>query len=239
MSARRRRFLPAQHGAWAMLIVPFVTGLLASGFRWPDGPLFVAWLAGYPLSYFVLQAIKSRRPGRYRPQILAYGLVSAPLAIVAAIGCPALLAYAPIFAALFAVNAWYAARRDERALLNGVASVLQSCLMVFAVATVHGTPWPDVAGVFALCAGYFVGTILYVKTMIRERDNPAYRRWSVGYHTVALAVALAVGRWPAAALFACLLVRAAVLPGRRLSPRQVGIIEIVNSALLLVVAALG
>ena len=63
--AGHRLWIPRQHGAWAMLVVPFLAGLLASGFRWPDAPLFGAWLSGYPLSYFVLQAIRSRRPGRW------------------------------------------------------------------------------------------------------------------------------------------------------------------------------
>lgn len=231
-SARRRRFVPPQHGAWAMLAVPYLAGLLAAGFRWPDLPLLVAWLAGYVLSYYACQALKSRRPRRYRDQLAVYGAVAAPAAILVVAARPPVLWYAPAFAALFAVNAWYAWRRRERALLNDVASVVESCLMVLVVATVAGTPPADVLGAAALCAAYFLGTVLFVKTMIRERDDPAYRRWSAGYHLVALVLAAWLSPW-AGALFAWLLLRAVVLPGRRLSPKQVGLIEIANSVVLL------
>ena len=228
----RRRFVPPQHGAWAMLAVPYLAGLLTAGFRWPDLPLLVAWLTGYALSYFACQALKSGRPRRYREQLVVYGAVAVPAALLVVAARPAVLWYAPAFAPLFAVNAWYAWRRRERALLNDVASVVESCLMVLVVATVAGTPPTAVLGVTVLCAAYFLGTVLFVKTMIRERDDPAYRRWSAGYHVVALVLAGWLSPW-AGALFAWLLVRAVVLPGRRLSPKQVGLIEIANSVGLL------
>ena len=79
--------------------------------------------------------------------------------------------------------------------------------MVFVVATVAGQPPANVAGVFAAVATYFVGTVLYVKTMIRERDNVVYRWASVGYHALALGLmawlSLALG-----AVFTLLLLRA-------------------------------
>jgi len=76
--------------------------------------------------------------------------------------------------------------------------------------------------------------------MIRERGNAAYQRWSVGYHTLALAVvsttALALLGWLGvvwAAVFGWFLLRAQLLPGRRLAPKHVGLIEIGNCVLLL------
>lgn len=232
-----RRFLPPQHGAWAMLVVPYVAGLLVAGWSWVAVPLVAAWLAGYLLSYYLFQAIKTGRPSRWRDQIMLYGVVILPLVAVVVWARPAVLWYAPVYAALWLVNAWYARRRRERALLNDLASVVQSCLMVFVVATVAGTSPAAVAGVFAACAAYFVGTALFVKTMIRERGSVTYRRWSIGYHAAALVLAVLLG--PAiAVLFTWLLVRAWAFPGRRLAPMHVGLIEIGNSLLLLVAIAL-
>jgi hypothetical protein len=119
-----------------MLIVPYLAGLLVAGWTWVAAPLGIAWLAGYLLSYYAFQAIKTGRPGRWRAQLLVYFAVAAPLVGVVVWARPAVLWYAPVFAALWAVNAWYARRRLERALLNDLASVVQSCLMVFVV-----TPW--------------------------------------------------------------------------------------------------
>jgi hypothetical protein len=236
-----RRFLPPQHGAWAMLAVPYVAGVLVAGWSWPAAPLAGAWLTGYLLSYYVFQAAKSRRPGRYRAQITLYAVLAVPLTAVVVAARPAVLWYAPAFAVLLAFNAWYAWRRRERALLNDLASVVQSCLIVFVVATLARTAPADVAWVFAACLAYFTGTALFVKTMIRERDSVAYRRWSVAYHAAVLAAALVLVPWlgPALAVLAAwLLVRAWLLPGRPLAPKHVGLIEIANSVLLLLAISL-
>jgi hydrogenase-4 membrane subunit HyfE len=233
----RRRWLPPQHGAWAMLAVPYLAGLLAAGYQWPDLALAVAWLTGYLLSYFVFQTIKTRRPARHRNQILLYAAIATAMTAVVVAARPAILWYAPAYAALFAVNTWYAARRRERALLNDLASVLQSCLIVLVVTTIAGQLPAAGLNVFVLCLAYFTGTVFYVKTMIRERGNRAYRRWSIGYHAVAVPVAAWVSPW-SAALFGWLLLRAVLLPGRGWSPKRTGLVEIVNCLLLLGCAAL-
>jgi hypothetical protein len=228
-----------------MLTVPYLAGLLVAGWIWVAAPLGVAWLSGYLLSYYVFQAIKTGRPGRWRAQLALYTTVTLPLLGVVLWARPAVLWYAPAFVLLWTVNAWYAWRRRERALLNDLASVLQSCLMVLVVATVAGAPLAEVTGAFVVCAAYFTGTAFYVKTMIRERDNLAYRRLSIGYHAVALIVvgwiALAQagqGGLALVGLFGWLLVRARVLPARGLVPKQVGLIEIGNCVLLLGAIAL-
>jgi len=238
MAGRRlRRFVPPQHGAWAMLAVPYLAGLLTAGFHWPAVPLLGAWIAGYLLSYFVFQALKSRRPRRYRDQLLGYGLIAAPLLLVVVVAAPRVLWYAPAYAVLFAINAWYAWRRRERDLANDLASIAESCLMVFVVATIADTPPSAVLVPFLLCAAYFAGTVPYVKTMIRERGNVAYYRWSIGYHVVALAVAAYLSPW-AGVLFAWFLARAVLFPRHGLTAKQIGVTEVVNSVLLLTCIAL-
>ncbi|BEL03076.1 YwiC-like family protein [Actinoplanes sichuanensis] len=232
---RRRQYVPPQHGAWAMLLLPYLAGLLIHGFAWPAVPLLGAWIAGYLLSYYVLQAIKTRRLSRFRPQITLYAPVTAALALPVVLARPALWWFAPAYAALLAVNAWFAWRRRERALVNDLASVVQSCLMVPVVAVVAGaTPhWPP----FAVVLLYFTGTVLFVKTMIRERGSVPYRRASIGYHLAALAAATVIGTF-AGLVFAGLLGRAWLLPGRPLTPKQVGFVEIGASVLVLAAAAL-
>ncbi|MBQ0895204.1 YwiC-like family protein [Micromonospora sp. U56] len=231
---RIRRFMPPQHGAWAMLLLPYVVGVALVGPRWPHLPLLGAWLAGYLLSYYAFQAIKTRRPRRFADQLLAYGLGTAPLAATVVLARPAVLWYAPIYAALLAVNVGYAWSRRERALLNDLASVAQSCLLLFIVAAIAEMSPARVVPAFVTLLLYLVGTVFYVKTMIRERGNARYNRLSVGFHLAALAVAA----WLDALLvpvFLLLLIRAGVLPARRLRPAQVGAIEIVCSLLVLVV----
>lgn len=92
---------------------------------------------------------------------------------------------------------------------------------------------PTFLAVFA----YFMGTVLYVKTMIRERGSIGYRRASVGYHPMVFV--LATWWHPLLGVFFGLaLARAWLLPGRALRPVHVGIVEIALSAALLVILAL-
>jgi hypothetical protein len=231
---RRHRWLPPQHGAWAMLLLPYLAAVWVTGPRWPHLPLLGAWLAGYLFSYYALLAVKTGRPGRVRPQLLVYGGASALLVAPVLLARPAVLGYAPLYALLVAVNVAHARRRRERALLNDLASVAQSVLMVFVVATVADAAPLSLAGVAAVVGAYLAGTVLYVKTMIRERGSAGYRWASLAYHLVALAVAVAAGGGPAVSVvFALLLLRAALLPQRRLSPVRVGMIEVVGALLVL------
>ncbi|MBB4961913.1 YwiC-like family protein [Micromonospora polyrhachis] len=239
-AARRRtvrQFVPPQHGAWAMLVVPWLVGVLAAGFRWAHLPLFGAWLSGYLLSYYALQAVKTRRPRRFRAQLLAYGPPTILFGGLVVALYPTLLWYAPAYAVLLAVNVGYAWRRRERAVVNDLASVLQSCLMVFVAATVAGVPVTRLGMAFLAVLAYFAGTVLYVKTMIRERGSTTYRVVSVLFHLLALGLSVWWG-WPLTVLFGLLLLRAWLLPQRRATPKQVGILEIVNSLLLIVALAL-
>ncbi|MEU5724574.1 YwiC-like family protein [Micromonospora sp. NPDC047738] len=229
---RRHRWLPPQHGAWAMLLLPYATAVCVAGLRWPHLPLLGAWLAGYLFSYYALLVVKTGRADRVRPQLLLYGAAAALLVTPVLLARPAVLGYAPLYALLAAVNIGYARQRRERALLNDLASVAQSVLMVFVVATVAGVPPAGLAGVAGAVAAYLVGTVLYVKTMIRERESVGYRWASGAYHLAAVVVAVAYWGPAVAGVFALLLLRAALLPGRRLAPVRVGLVELVGSLLV-------
>lgn len=233
-AARRwRRYLPPQHGAWAMLVVPYLVGVLWAGPSWPQLPLLVAWLGGYLLSYYLFLAVKTRRPSRVTAQVLVYSAVTVPAALLVVALRPELLAFAPVYAILLTINAWYAWRRSERALLNNLASVVQGCLMVPVAATAAGLAPTAVLAPFVLVLLYFAGTVLFVKSTIRGRGDPRYLGGSIAYHAVAGVAAVAIA-WPLAVPFGWFLLRAAWLPHRRLTPKQIGMIEIANCAVLVV-----
>ena len=85
---RRRRYLPPQHGAWAMLVVPYLVGVLCAGPSWLQLPLLVAWLGGYLLSYYVFLAVKTRRPSRVVAQVMVYSVVTVPAAVLVVVAQP-------------------------------------------------------------------------------------------------------------------------------------------------------
>ncbi len=220
-----------------MLIVPYLAGLLTAGFAWPDIPLLVAWVAGYLLSYFALLAIKTRRFDRYRTQLIVYGSATAVAGLIVVLARPALLAFAPAFAVVLLVNGRFAAQRDDRALVNGLVSAAAAMLILPVVAVVGGRDAWSVADTFVVLLLYFAGTVLFVKTCIRERGNAVLQRASVAFHVGALAVAGVVDPIYTV-VFAWFLVRAFVVPRRRLTAKQLGLIEIGSSLALLATVAI-
>lgn len=238
---RKRRgpgWVPNQHGAWGMLASPFLVGVAASSPRWVHLPLLALWFVGYFAFFAAGLWLKSGRRPRYLPPVRAYGLAAVPLGAVVLLLRPDLALWAPLFAPLLLAGLWFAARRQDRSLPSGLATTLAAGLMTMvAFDAGDGTDWARAWTLTAVLVAYFVGTLFYVKTMIRERDSVTYYRLSVGYHVVAAAV-LALVSWWLTLLFGLLALRAAVLPPRRLTPKQVGIGEIVANTAVVVVALL-
>ncbi|WP_353707342.1 YwiC-like family protein [Cellulosimicrobium sp. ES-005] len=253
MSRRPPGWVPNQHGAWPMLLLPFVVGTIRgiqdTGFRPVTVALGALWLVGY-LAYFAAGLwLKSRRRPRYRRPMLTYAATTAALGLVVLLLDPALALWAPVFLPFLALGLWASAQRTERSVAAGGAMTVAASLMTvvaYAACRSPGAPVLAVPGVVwfvaALLLAYLFGTVLYVKTMIRERGVRSYVVGSVAYHaavTVAAGVVAVVhdpSWWWATAFLAAATVRAATLPGRPLSPRAVGIGEIVATVLLLVVA---
>lgn len=262
MSRRLTRtgWLPNQHGAWAILVVPVAVGMVERsrtgglpGWAWP---LLACWLVGY-FAFFAaglwLKAPARRRHAFVRPMV-TYGAVSAVAGAVALAWQGGTLAWwAVVFAPLVAASAWLTAHRRERDLASGVLTVTASALMLPVMrfttpdaALARGLDWDGLVTV--LIWAYFVGTVLYVKTMIRERGHRSWWLASTGWHTACLvAGAMVALAHPASpwwlVTFAVALGRAAGVPwlatarGRRISPQQIGVAEIAI-VMLVVLSAL-
>jgi hypothetical protein len=213
-------------------------GVVAASPRWVHLPLVLLWFVGYFAFFAAGLWLKSGRRARYLPPLRAYGIATVPLGGTVLAMRPDLVVWAPVFAPLLLAGLWFAARRQDRSLPSGLATILAACLMtVVAFDAGDGTDWGRAWTLTAVLAAYFVGTLFYVKTMIRERDSRAYYRLSVGYH-VLVTVAMVWVSWWLVGLFALLAVRAAMLPGRALTPKQVGIGEILANVAVVVVALL-
>lgn len=233
--ARSRRgpgWVPNQHGAWAMLATPLLVGILAAGPRWVHLPLTLFWFTGYFAFFATGLWLKSRRRRRYLPPVRAYGLATLVLGAVTAALDPALSALAPLFVVPLGVGLAASAARHDRALVSGLTTSLGSCLMTLvAYAAGGGTDTTRAWLLTAVLFAYFGGTVVYVKTMIRERDSVAHYLLSVGWHAVAVVVLAPVGT-ALAAVFVVLTIRAAMAAAFALSPKAVGIAEAVATVVV-------
>ncbi|WP_017812307.1 YwiC-like family protein [Paenibacillus shenyangensis] len=220
------RYIPNQHGAWAMLILPFLLGLSISGGGWIHLPLFLCWLVMYLFSYPVLQWIKTGRKDRYLRPAALYGVLLVPLVAVVIAQQPQMLMYGALLLIFFAVPAYYAKRRNERALFNDIVAIVLFSSFIYPVVYMSGTPdWIAASKLFLLSVLYFTGTALYVKTMIREKKNRRYYYISCVYHLLLVVLAAGWNVWLCIP-FAVLLIRAVWLPKQKLRTMQVGIAEI-------------
>lgn len=244
-------------------------GVADLGFRWTSVPLFGCWFVGY-LAYFAATLwLKSRRKPRYVRPLLTYSAVAAACAVGVVVLDPPLALWAPPFLPLLGLGLWAAAHRSERSVLAGGAMVAAACLMTLVAydacrppgtapgvvlglgglfpgaagaQDVAGAGDADVVLAAAVLLAYFFGTVLYVKTMIRERGRHAYVVASVGHHAVVtvacawLALGVDARWWWAAGVFALLTARAWALPGHAVTPRAIGIGEIVATLAVTAVA---
>ena len=219
-----------------MLASPLLLGVVAGGVAWVQLPLAAFWFAGYFAFFATSLWLKAGRRPKWFPPVRAYGLVTVALGIVVLALEPGLARWTPMFVVPLGIGLHAAAHRNDRALLAGLATTAGSALM--AVVAYDAGPGSHLERAWELALVqflYFAGTVFYVKTVIRERDNPAYRWLSGGYHVVALLLLAVVfglvendaTAWPLLLVFAALLARAIVVPPYRPAPKQVGIGELV------------
>ena len=244
--ARRRSagWVPDQHGAWAMLTLPLVVGVWLAGPDRSHLPLAAFWLVGY-LAYFATgRWLRARRRRRDLPPVVVYASAAGALGLVTVAAAPHLVRWLPLFLPLLAASGWLTLRGAERSLANDAVTVVAACLMApVAFDAGGGSEWDALWVAFGVLTAYFLGTVLYVKTMIRERGRAGYVRSSVAYH---LAGGLAAGGLVAAGwqspwlvvVWSGLAARAALGPAlnrrrdRPLRPVVVGVGEIVASVLV-------
>jgi hypothetical protein len=229
-----------------MLLLPVLLGVAASRPAAWQVAVAGAALAGYLFSATLQAWSRARRPPAYRAPLAVYGAAFAALGLLLVVAFPALLATLVVVVPTALIVFRGAQPGSRRDLANSMAQVGQALVLVPAAACVSGEF--DVGRVLAytlVAAGYLVGTVLVVRSVLRERGNEAFAALSTGFH-VALVVLAALALPAAYAVLALgLAARAAALPviqrrlaagPRPLRPVHVGIVEIVASIAVVVVA---
>lgn len=270
-----RAWVPNQHGAWGMLIIPPLVGAFIGGWSWHYLLIWPAFWMGYFAFWAWTQWLRTRSEAKRLLLLVPmtwYSAICAIAGLASLISAPYLIRWAAVFAPLLALALWQVRLGKERSLLSGVTTTLAATLMTavsYDVATGGAggflglekgagtlesfggpqalTGWHWAWLVTALVSGYFVGTVPYVKAMIRGRGKPTMICLSFGFHLVGLALvayAASAGRigWTNLALWVVLTARALVLPlmqrqrvrkrAKVIRPRVVGVSEIIISIVM-------
>lgn len=213
----RRAWVPDQHGAYSMLVLPPIIGCIVGGVSWVNLLLLPAWWDAYLTYWAWSQWLRTRSPRRRRLlllPLLVYTCSTACLGLITLLVAPYLLGWAVPLVPLFAVAAWEVWRGRERSLLSGLATTAAASLMSavtysLAVGGAGGflgtggasglpgsspngalTGWAWMWVVTASTTAYFCGTVPYIKSMIRERFNRPLLVGTVAAHALVAAAAV-------------------------------------------------
>lgn len=218
----RRLLLPREHGAWAMLLVPYLIGAAITGFS----PRLVAGLVAVLLLFFsrppLALLLKRRiRNGVWGPESRLLWLnFSLPALAAAALFAWLIVAYSLWWLlvlgsaglALFAVHSVMVFRRRERSAAAELVGILMLTLtgplaVYLARARMNGDTAREAVALWLLNAAYFGASVFLVKMKIRaavQRRRPHGRGWrlhlaraSILYcaATMALAAGLSIASW--------------------------------------------
>ncbi|PLR83332.1 YwiC-like family protein [Bacillus sp. V33-4] len=229
-------FLPKQHGAWAMLIIPFWLSAAAAGIQWEHIPFFFGWLLLYLATYPMLLLFKKKKVKFYIKWTLIYLVPALILLAIPLWARPSLVIFGLLMIPLFFVNIYFSGKNQDRALLNDF-----SAIFVFAIAGLAsgylsaGMISEDLVLIFVASVLFFAGSTFYVKTMIREKKSRLYKRISWTYHALVPIIWLVPGQWLIAFAFLPSLLRAFAFYGKPYSIKKVGILEIANAAIFFIV----
>ncbi|RXS91934.1 YwiC-like family protein [Geobacillus sp. PK12] len=231
MANKSKWVMPKQHGAWAMLIIPFWLGAYAGGLSRIHAPLFVAWLALYLATYPLLMAVKTKRKEPYVPAAVRYGAIAAPALAVSLWQRPTLVLFGLAMIPFFLVNTYYSKKKNERAFWNDAAAIAAFCIGGLAAFYAGRGALTIKAFELALFSFlFFIGSTFYVKTMIREKKNERYKWLSWGYHALLIVGLIAIGEPFAVLAYAPSVIRAVYLYGKSLPIMKLGMLEIANAA---------
>ena len=207
--------LPREHGAWGIVLIPFLTAVAIPGRLTPAvgltlAAVLLAFIARYPLELLLVPELYRRAgsPPRERARRLAwaYGLAAAALGVLLVAGWKLyLLLPVGLLAALFFLfHLWAGRRSSDRswgAELLGTTGLTLSGLAGWIAAT--GTLNQTGLLVWWLNCVFFCAGIVYVKSRLRSRlavHRPELQQathFMLGFHAavVVFVLALVYLRW--------------------------------------------
>lgn len=223
--------IPKQHGAWAMLLIPFLFGVFLGQPKWGHLLLFIGWFFLYIGSYAFLNALKTKKD---REKFFKFAFIYFLIALLAMLFPLAinikLLYFGLIMIPFFFINMYFSKTKNERVFVNDIVAVFVFCIGGLA-SYYYGKETIDQTALqlFGLSFLYFLGTIFYVKTMIREKNNIRYKYFSWGYHLGLIPFFFVIQSPMLLIAYLPCIIRAIVLYGKNLAIIKIGILESANS----------
>lgn len=228
--------LPKQHGAWAMLLIPFLLGMIAGNPTFLHLSLFLGWLFLYLATYPLLMIAKKKKMTPfYKKWTIIYTMIALPFLLICLCNEWTLVYFGFAMLPFFLINIYFAKHNKERTFINDITAILEFGIGGLASYYV-GSGSLDLGAwmIFIYTFLFFLGSTLYIKSMIREKKNTEFKYYSWGYHLLLL-LSVALISWIAALAYLPSAFRAWMFYGKKISVITIGILEIVNAMVFFIV----
>ena len=231
--------LSNQHGAIVMALLPFLYGMCLAPFNKISILLLLAWISLYFMTYPFLSLFKGRNLALYKKWTFIYAFCCFIFALLPLYENWQIIYFMLPMLPLVCINIYYVKQKNERALGNDLTAILIFALggmgaYYFSAHQFDANIWK----VALYPALFFIGTTLYVKSVLRERKNPRYYQGSILFHCICLLGFMLYKNYYLALVFSIPLIRAICLPKYKLSVKQVGLIEFAISAIFFIMLLL-
>lgn len=256
--------LPKEHGAWAMLYIPFLLGTLAGSrhtlFLLAIFLLFFSVTFLFMARQSLLDWLVARNRGKSEPSAFHMmclcaglsGVFGVVLAFVYQLTWLILIASLTVMLLVF--NSWQVIRRKDRTIATETISIIGLTATAPTAYYVCRGEWNSEGWVlWALCALYFASSVFYVKLRVhslnRRRIDLRRQSWRdcAFYHLFLLFVLIILNTTShtnlyVLAAFLPVLIRTVwelQRPSTRISLRRIGLLEIGYSLFFLVLVTIG
>lgn len=212
-----------QHGAFVMAFIPYFYGISAS--HWVNAHywLGLSWLFLYLFSYPFFSLFHKKRKEKYQKWAITYAIFAGLTIFPLLITQPTVLQFFVWILPLVGIQIYYAKKRDERNLLNTISAIIS--FGIIGMASFYLATQQYNFAILFHPSLFFITTTLYIKSVARERKNPRYLTASIELHWGIFFLYLVQGALLLALVYFFAGLRATIIPTRKLTIKQIGLLE--------------
>jgi hypothetical protein len=229
---RMKIYIPREHGAWSIWFTPFMIATFLSPWTELKMVAFIGVLSLYISSAPLLAFVRSKRVKESPlPSLFFFSFFGFLFIGYLVWHFPELVLYGVLVSPLLMINLYFAKKKKERLFLNDLSAIIAlSSVSMFIVHVGYGYfHWSGVK-IWLLSVVYFIGTVFYVKSFIREKGNRLFKKQGYVYHSLIVLLPMLFGFWWISAIFLPSSLKYWLTPPKmKIRPIVIGIVEIVGS----------
>ncbi|MFA9555837.1 YwiC-like family protein [Evansella sp. AB-rgal1] len=230
-------YIPKEHGAWAMLIVPYWIGATISGVQWIHVIFFLGIFSIYFAQAPLLTYIRNPKHKDVWASFAIYAVIGLSIMLPIMIMEPALLVIGICILPLFCINLLFAKLKKERLFINDLVAIIAlSSLLLLAYRLTEPSLSLESFTYVLITILFYTGSVFHVKSLIREKNNSLFQRWSIVYHIAIIPLSFALQWYGAAITFSISLGKTIFVPTKCLQrPIHIGVVEVINSVVFFII----